>query len=1252
MKNPDKVPARRTHTLFTILLGIIAIIGGLLYPATNATAADTVSLVVKLVDGLSPTEQAAVIARNGGVETSSVPALRLHVVTIAAAVQPLVLQNYQADAQVVSIEVNKTRKAEATPTDANYGVQWALSKIGWEPLFGSVATTGTATLALLDTGIDATHPELAGKVIPGISILDGSNGLNDPSGHGTWLAGIAAATTNNGTGIAGAAFGGVQVMPVSVLNSGGTGQDSDIIAGIVWAVDHGADVILMGFSNPDFSQNLQDAIDYAWSKGAVLVAATGNDGVSTPTFPAGDRGVIGVSATDPNDLLSTTSNYGLDTFLAAPGTDIYTTDLNDGYSYISGTSASSAFVAGAAAFMKAVDPTLTNGVIVGRLARGADAIGIAGDPNNPAMFGNGLLNMAKALADTGFDPIQPVGTPGGGGPFVGPYTAAGNSSVTGTVTIAGTSTVLSGVTVACTAGCNSSFSTITDSFGVYAFSQAGGNKLTFSGNSGIITLNASKSGYADQAITFDVTNTSSYTKNFALTPTCTQPSISIQPSGVTKTAGDMATFTVMASGTAPLTYQWSKNGTDISGATSSSYAISSLVASDAGTFVVVVTNGCGSATSAPATLTVSKATQTLIVTTEPPTSAIFGTSFTVAASGGASGNPVAITTSGGCTNVDGTVTMTSGTTACTVIFNQAGNDNYSAAPELTRNITANKADAVIVVTPYDIAYDGNDHTATGTATGVNNDSLSGLDLSGTVHANAGSYSDSWTFTDVTGNYNNANGLVNDKIAKANATCTINGYTGDYDATAHGAAGSCTGIGNVTLSGLDLGATFTDVPGGTAHWTFSNANYKDQSGDVAIVINKANATCAINNYTGDYDATAHGAAGSCTGIGNVTLSGLDLGATFTDVPGGTAHWTFSNANYKDQNGDVAIVINKANATCAINGYNGVYDAAFHGAVGSCTGIGGENAGILILGATFKNVPGGTAHWTFTGNGNYKDNNSDAAIVITKANATCTISGYSGLYDGAFHGASGSCTGVGTDATLSGLGLGATFKNVPGGTAHWTFSGGTNYNDNNGDANIVINKASLTATADNKTIVFGAPLPTFTFQYSSFVNGENASVIDVAPTCNVGQITMFGNYPIVCSGGSDNNYDFKYVNGTLNVQAWTLKGFYQPVDMSGVWNTVKNGSTVPLKFEVFAGSTEIIDVARVKSVTTALVTCTNGFEDAIEEVAITTTGGTELRYDTTGGQFIDNWKTPKTPNTCYRVTMTTQDGSSLMALFKLK
>jgi len=115
-------------------------------------------------------------------------------------------------------------------------------------------------------------------------------------------------------------------------------------------------------------------------------------------------------------------------------------------------------------------------------------------------------------------------------------------------------------------------------------------------------------------------------------------------------------------------------------------------------------------------------------------------------------------------------------------------------------------------------------------------------------------------------------------------------------------------------------------------------------------------------------------------------------------------------------------------------------------------------------------------------------------------------------------------------------------------------------------------------------------------------------------------------------------------------WTLKGFYQPVDMNGVYNIVKGGSTVPLKFEVFDGSIELTDVASIKSLTYAQTTC---YANAItDEIETTATGDTSLRYDLTAGQFIYNWKTPKTAGICYRVKMTTSDDSSLVAYFKLK
>lgn len=121
-------------------------------------------------------------------------------------------------------------------------------------------------------------------------------------------------------------------------------------------------------------------------------------------------------------------------------------------------------------------------------------------------------------------------------------------------------------------------------------------------------------------------------------------------------------------------------------------------------------------------------------------------------------------------------------------------------------------------------------------------------------------------------------------------------------------------------------------------------------------------------------------------------------------------------------------------------------------------------------------------------------------------------------------------------------------------------------------------------------------------------------------------------------------------SYTVLAWDLKGFYQPVDMNGVLNTVKGGSTVPLKFEVFAGNTELTDVSLVKSFTVKQVACPMGAY--VDEIELVTTGGTVLRYDFTAGQFIQNWQTPKKPGYCYQVTMTTQDESSLSANFKVK
>src|SRR5204863_333934 len=151
-------------------------------------------------------------------------------------------------------------------------------------------------------------------------------------------------------------------------------------------------------------------------------------------------------------------------------------------------------------------------------------------------------------------------------------------------------------------------------------------------------------------------------------------------------------------------------------------------------------------------------------------------------------------------------------------------------------------------------------------------------------------------------------------------------------------------------------------GGTAHWTFDgNASMPAASGDVAITITSAAAQVTVTGFAGTYDGQPHGASGTAKGLNNADLSLLlHLGATFTNAPGGTAHWTFDgDANYAAQSGDAAITINPIAATVNVSGFTGAYDGSPHGASGTAKGLSNADlSSLLHLGATFTNAPGGT------------------------------------------------------------------------------------------------------------------------------------------------------------------------------------------------------------------------------------------------------------------------------------------------------
>ena len=388
--------------------------------------------------------------------------------------------------------------------------------------------------------------------------------------------------------------------------------------------------------------------------------------------------------------------------------------------------------------------------------------------------------------------------------------------------------------------------------------------------------------------------------------------------------------------------------------------------------------------------------------------------------------------------------------------------NYSVTL-INGSLAVTQAAAHITVTGYSGVYDGNAHGATGSATGVQGEDLSSLLNLGASFTDVPGGTAHWTFAGNT-DYKPADGSVANTISQATATIKVSGYSGVYDGDAHGPTGSATGVQGEDLSSLlNLGASFTDVPGGTAQWTFAgNTDYQAASGNAAITIGQATATIKVSGYSGIYDGNAHGATGSATGVQGEDLSSLlDLGASFTDVPGGTANWSFAgDTDYKSASGSSAITIGQANATIKVSGYSGVYDGNAHGATGTATGVNGDLSSLLDLGDSFTDAPGGTANWAFAGDTDYQSASGSVAITISQANATIKVSGFSGVYDGNAHGATGSATGVQGEDLSSLLNLGASFTDVPGGTAQWNFAGNTDYQSASGSVSITISQATAT------------------------------------------------------------------------------------------------------------------------------------------------------------------------------------------------
>lgn len=311
---------------------------------------------------------------------------------------------------------NLTEQTESS-ADQVRDDQWQLDMLGARTAWRTSTGAGVV-VAVIDSGVDASHPDLAGRVLPGLDLVESSNTADpDPVGHGTAVAGLIAGRHDDSRGVVGLAPD-ARILPVRVLDAENRYDDALIVAnGVRWAVDNGARVINLSLGGNSASPALAAALDYAFARDVVVVACTGNEtdsSSSTVWYPAREPGVVAVSGLDrESEQLWSGAITGRETVLTAPATGLVGARPPDGYWRVQGTSFGTPLVSATAALIRARYPEMPAGDVINRMLRTARDIGPTGRDDS---FGYGLVDPVAALTaevePVGLNPLDDQSSPG------------------------------------------------------------------------------------------------------------------------------------------------------------------------------------------------------------------------------------------------------------------------------------------------------------------------------------------------------------------------------------------------------------------------------------------------------------------------------------------------------------------------------------------------------------------------------------------------------------------------------------------------------------------------------------------------------------------------------------------------------------------------------------------------------------------------------------------------------------------------